>query len=233
MRPARIGGTGDKTFPDRPGPQPRGAGEGAEPRRTSEGPPLRHQSTPGAADRCGDLRQNLHSHPRLLRRRHRRPGREPADHQPRRIPVGTQGVRLRHHDGAQPTGEPADLAHLPAAPAGGDGPQQPGSGHQLALRRLPPLPAAGRPADRARALRSHRQGLAGKSIAYLGDAANNMANSYLLAGANAGMDVRMQAPKDTSPSSGSSPKPSSERPTPAGRSPSPQTRPPHCRASTW
>ena len=37
-------------------------------------------------------------------------------------------------------------------------------------------------------------GLQGKSLAYLGDAANNMANSYLLAGANAGMDVRIAGP---------------------------------------
>lgn len=39
-----------------------------------------------------------------------------------------------------------------------------------------------------------RPGLSGKSLAYLGDAANNMANSYLLAAANAGMDVRIAGP---------------------------------------
>lgn len=36
--------------------------------------------------------------------------------------------------------------------------------------------------------------LAGKTIAYLGDAANNMANSYLLGGAVAGMHVRVAGP---------------------------------------
>lgn len=36
--------------------------------------------------------------------------------------------------------------------------------------------------------------LAGKTIAYLGDSANNMANSYLLAGATAGMHVRIAGP---------------------------------------
>ncbi len=36
--------------------------------------------------------------------------------------------------------------------------------------------------------------LAGMTIAYLGDAANNMANSYLLAGAVAGMHVRVSGP---------------------------------------
>ncbi|MCH4160632.1 MAG: ornithine carbamoyltransferase [Bifidobacterium sp.] len=43
----------------------------------------------------------------------------------------------------------------------------------------------------------HRGGvqeLAGKTIAYLGDSANNMANSYLLAGATAGMHVRIAGP---------------------------------------
>lgn len=43
----------------------------------------------------------------------------------------------------------------------------------------------------------HRGGvdaLEGKTIAYLGDAANNMSNSYLLAGAVAGMNVRVSGP---------------------------------------
>lgn len=38
------------------------------------------------------------------------------------------------------------------------------------------------------------QALAGRSMAYLGDGANNMAHSYLLGGAVAGMDVRIAAP---------------------------------------
>lgn len=44
----------------------------------------------------------------------------------------------------------------------------------------------------------HRGGvdaLAGQKIAYLGDAANNMSNSYLLGGATAGMDVRVSGPE--------------------------------------
>lgn len=36
--------------------------------------------------------------------------------------------------------------------------------------------------------------LKGRRLAYLGDAANNMANSYLLAGVTAGMDVRIAGP---------------------------------------
>lgn len=44
----------------------------------------------------------------------------------------------------------------------------------------------------------HRGGvdaLQGMTIAYLGDAANNMANSYLLGGATAGMNVRVSGPQ--------------------------------------
>ncbi|MCI1219893.1 MAG: ornithine carbamoyltransferase [Bifidobacterium sp.] len=43
-------------------------------------------------------------------------------------------------------------------------------------------------------LRGGVDALAGTSIAYVGDAANNMANSYLLAGATAGMHVRVSGP---------------------------------------
>jgi len=43
-------------------------------------------------------------------------------------------------------------------------------------------------------IREHKGTLAGLRLAYLGDAANNMANSYLLAGATAGMHVRVAGP---------------------------------------
>ncbi len=42
-------------------------------------------------------------------------------------------------------------------------------------------------------------GTAGKTLAYLGDTANNMANSYLLAGATAGMHVRIAGPAGHDP----------------------------------
>lgn len=41
--------------------------------------------------------------------------------------------------------------------------------------------------------------LAGRGLAYLGDGANNMAHSYLLGGATAGMDVRIAAPASHRP----------------------------------
>jgi ornithine carbamoyltransferase len=44
-------------------------------------------------------------------------------------------------------------------------------------------------------IREHKGSLAGLTLTYLGDAANNMANSYLLAAVNAGMHVRIAGPE--------------------------------------
>jgi ornithine carbamoyltransferase len=43
-------------------------------------------------------------------------------------------------------------------------------------------------------VREHRGQLAGLTVAYVGDAANNMGNSWLLAGATAGMHIRLAGP---------------------------------------
>ena len=48
-------------------------------------------------------------------------------------------------------------------------------------------------------IREHRGRLAGLSLAYVGDGANNVAHSYLLAGALAGLHVRIGAPPEFSP----------------------------------
>lgn len=48
-------------------------------------------------------------------------------------------------------------------------------------------------------IREHLGELAGKTMVYLGDAANNMANSYLLGGATAGMQVRIAGPSSYLP----------------------------------
>jgi ornithine carbamoyltransferase len=48
-------------------------------------------------------------------------------------------------------------------------------------------------------IREHRGTLAGLTLAFLGDGASNMAHSYLLAGATAGMNVRIGAPIDYEP----------------------------------
>lgn len=48
-------------------------------------------------------------------------------------------------------------------------------------------------------IREHRGALAGLTVTFLGDGASNMAQSYLLAGATAGMHVRVAAPPDFAP----------------------------------
>ena len=45
----------------------------------------------------------------------------------------------------------------------------------------------------------HKGSLAGRSLSYLGDGANNMAHSYLLGGATAGMHVRIGSPESFRP----------------------------------
>jgi ornithine carbamoyltransferase len=45
----------------------------------------------------------------------------------------------------------------------------------------------------------HKGSLAGRSLTYLGDGANNMAHSYLLGGATAGMHVRIGSPEQFQP----------------------------------
>ncbi|RYJ07163.1 MAG: ornithine carbamoyltransferase [Actinomycetales bacterium] len=45
----------------------------------------------------------------------------------------------------------------------------------------------------------HKGALAGLTVAYLGDGANNMAHSYLVGGATAGMNVRVAAPEGYEP----------------------------------
>jgi ornithine carbamoyltransferase len=48
-------------------------------------------------------------------------------------------------------------------------------------------------------IREHRGDLAGLTVSFLGDGASNMAQSYLLAGATAGMHVRVASPLEYSP----------------------------------
>jgi ornithine carbamoyltransferase len=48
-------------------------------------------------------------------------------------------------------------------------------------------------------IREHKGALAGVSVAFLGDGGSNMAQSYLLAGATAGMHVRLACPENYAP----------------------------------
>ncbi len=49
-------------------------------------------------------------------------------------------------------------------------------------------------------IREHKQELAGLTVAFVGDGACNMGNSWLLAGATAGMHVRISSPEGYAPS---------------------------------
>lgn len=51
-------------------------------------------------------------------------------------------------------------------------------------------------------IREHKGALPGTTVAFLGDGRSNMAQSYLLAGANAGMNVRLACPPGFSPDPG-------------------------------
>ena len=51
-------------------------------------------------------------------------------------------------------------------------------------------------------VREHKGTLAGLTLAYVGDGSNNMAHSYLLGGALAGMSVRIGTPEDFQPDPG-------------------------------
>ncbi len=51
-------------------------------------------------------------------------------------------------------------------------------------------------------VREHKKALAGLTLTYLGDGANNMAHSYLLGGAAAGMHVRVGSPEGFDPDPG-------------------------------
>ena len=48
-------------------------------------------------------------------------------------------------------------------------------------------------------IREHKESLAGLTVAFLGDGGSNMAQSYLLAGATAGMHVRVACPPEFAP----------------------------------
>jgi ornithine carbamoyltransferase len=48
-------------------------------------------------------------------------------------------------------------------------------------------------------IREHKGALAGLTVAFIGDGSSNMAHSYLLAGATAGMNVRIAAPGNYQP----------------------------------
>ena len=76
-----------------------------------------------------------------------------------------------------------------------DGVRRNRAGGQRAVRRVPPVPGARRPADARRA----RGTLNGLRLSYFGDGANNMAHSLMLGGVTAGIHVTVAAPAGFEP----------------------------------
>ena len=67
-------------------------------------------------------------------------------------------------------------------------------------------------------IRQRKGRLAGITLTYLGDGANNMAHSLMLGGANAGLTVRISSPEGSTRTATSCWTPSGGRPRPAARS---------------
>ena len=88
-----------------------------------------------------------------------------ADHLDREQPARRQGDALRHRAGARAHGLGDRLAHLRSGRSRGDGRRHDRTRRQRALRRLPPLPAARRPAHHPRAQRRARGAHASPSSA--------------------------------------------------------------------
>ena len=141
------------------------------------------------------LRQAEPADPGLVRGRHRRAGRasDHRGHPDHPLRPGRDAGRRR--PGAVPLRQRdrhADLRRRPARRGGG---RRHRAGGQRAHRRLPPVPGPGRPADRAGARWAARPGARSPTSA---TRANNMAHSYLLGGATAGMHVRVAGPAGAS-----------------------------------
>ena len=143
--------THDPPLPPRRRPDPGRADRDPRPRRDGQGRPLGPHAARGSADRRRDLRQVVDPHAGELRGRHRRSRRQPADHLDGEQPARRQGDPVRHGPRARAPGRGDRLAHLRAVGARGDGRRHARAGHQRAERRLPPVPAARRPADDPRA----------------------------------------------------------------------------------
>ena len=108
-----------------------------------------------------DLRQADAAHPGVVRGRHRR-ARRPPDARRRQARRHRRArVGRRRRPGARPAGVDDRVAHLRPGPDRRDGGARRRAGRQRAHRRLPPLPAARRPADRPGAQgqpgRAHRR----------------------------------------------------------------------------
>ncbi len=101
--------------------------------------------------------------------------------------LGRAGTGRRHHAGPGPVVRRDRVADLRPGPSRSHGRAQSGSGGQRVDRQFHPCQIL---AD-LQTIRERLHALSGVTLCYLGDGSNNMAHSYLLGGANAGMHVRI------------------------------------------
>ena len=141
--------TARAALPARRRPDAGRAGRGARPGRRDEDRPVRLPAAGRAARGRRALRQAVDPHPGLVRGRHRRARRPPADHRRADHPARPGRADRGHRPGAGPPGRGDRLAHLRPGPDRGAWPRPAGAGGQRADRRVPPLPDPRRPADRS------------------------------------------------------------------------------------
>lgn len=151
----------------------------------------RASAAEGPYDRAG-LREDLHPHPLRLRGRRRRPGRRHHLSRPGGSQLGhkesvrdTARVLGRMYDGIEYRGSSQAVVEELAAYAGVpvyNGLTDDWHPTQMLADVLTMTEHCPKPLD-------------GTAFAYLGDARNNMGNSYLVTGALLGMDVRVAAPR--------------------------------------
>ena len=111
----------------------------------------------GPAVGGGALRQAEPAHPAVVRGRHRRAGRQPDHRGHPGHPLRPRRVAGRRRPGGLPVRVRDRHAHPRRRAARRAGLRRAGAGGQRAHRRLPPVPAAGRPAHHPGAARRHRR----------------------------------------------------------------------------
>ena len=180
-----------------------------------EGRPVRRASrSPGPQRRGRALRQAVDPHPVVLRGRHRRARRATRWSSTRRPPSSAAARRSRTSPRARAATSTRSCGARSARTGSGAGRRQRRPGGQRADRRVPPVPVL---AD-LQTIRERRGALPRPHPRLPRRRLNNMAHSYLLGGATAGMHVRVASRTASSPDPAvARHRRSGSPPTPAGR----------------
>ena len=172
------------------------AGPGARPRGRAQARAVRRQAARRPAHGRDDLRQADAAHPGVVRRRHRRARRLPDAGRRRARRHRRARVRARRRPGARPPGVGDRVAHLRPDATSRRWPSTPAS---RSSTRSPTTSTPASCSPTCSRSGSTSGELAGLTVAFVGDGACNMGNSWLLAGATAGMHVRVSSPDGYAP----------------------------------